>query len=144
MSSFRTKVPLLLKANHYKSCCKSKPHRQHNSNKKTFRQSVHAVTVDQPTCDDDTFYVDGVEVHDSVDSVISHSDDEKDVGFVTIHINGKPTEMKVDTGAKCNVIPQEIFQHVSNSEHIVEQKRVANLIAYGGTKIGTTGKVTLP
>lgn len=87
------------KLNHFKGCCKSTSRSQWNPNRKTFKQSVHDLAIDQPTCDDDTFYLDVVEI-DSVDSTTK----ERNEGFVTLQINGKPTEMKVDTGAKCNVM----------------------------------------
>lgn len=131
------------KLNHYKKYCKSKPHSQNNSYKKTFRQSVHEVAVEQPTaCEDETFYVDGLKVDNCVDCVNSHAN-EKDEGFVTIYINGRSTEMKVDTGAKCNVLSQETYKRVTNGEQLVKQNKTTNLVAYGGTKIETDGMVTL-
>ena len=58
------------------SCLKSKTRNHRNSNRKTFRQSVLEVTVDQPTtCRDGTFYVDGVEVENCVDCVNSKTDE---------------------------------------------------------------------
>ncbi|KAL7865172.1 hypothetical protein SRHO_G00104190 [Serrasalmus rhombeus] len=45
---------------------------------------------------------------------------EKDEGFVTIHINGKPIEMKVDTGAKCNVMSLENLKRVTNVDKEVQ------------------------
>lgn len=64
---------------------------------------------------------------------------EKDEGFVTMHINGKPTEMKVDTGAKCNVMSLDTFRRLNISEQLVKQKKAASLVAYGGTRIETSG-----
>ncbi len=105
---------------------------------------MHDLAVDQPTsCKDDTFYVDGVDIENCVDCVESH-DSEQDKGFVTIHINGKPTEIKGDTGAKCNVMSQETFKHVTDGEQCVKQNKAVNLVAYGGSRLQTTGRVTLP
>ncbi len=41
---------------------------------------------------------------------------EKDEGFVTMHINGKPTELKVDTGAKCNVMLLDTFKRLNSGK----------------------------
>lgn len=51
----------------------------------------------------DTFYVDGIEFDRCFDTVNS-SMAEHEEGFVTLHINKAPIEVKVDTGAKCNVM----------------------------------------
>lgn len=50
---------------------------------------------------DDTFYVDGMEFDKCVNTVNPHMP-ELEEGFVTLHINKTPIEVKVDTGAKCN------------------------------------------
>ncbi|KAK5883558.1 hypothetical protein CesoFtcFv8_019875 [Champsocephalus esox] len=52
--------------------------------------------------------------------------------------------MKVDTGAKCNVLSQETFTQVTNGEQLVKQETAINLVAYGGSRIETKGLVTLP
>ncbi|KAL7832506.1 hypothetical protein SRHO_G00295240 [Serrasalmus rhombeus] len=132
------------KLNHYKSCCKSQPRNTRNSNRKASNQLVHEVAADQPTvCEDETFYVDGVEVDNCVNCV-KFKANEKDEGFVTIHINGKPIEMKVDTGPKCNVMSLENLKRVTNGKQLLKHKTTANLVAYGGTTIKTDGMVTLP
>lgn len=51
--------------------------------------------------------------------------------------------MKVDTGAKCNVMPQETFKCVTTGEQPVKPNTATNLVAYGGSKIKTTAVVTL-
>ena len=60
-----------------------------------------------------------------------------------MHINGKSTEMKVDTGAKCNVMSLNTFKRLNNGEQLVQQKKAASLVAYGGTRIETNGIATL-
>lgn len=59
-----------------------------------------------------------------------------------MHTNGNHTEMKVDTGAKCNGISQGAFNHVANGGRFVKRKKAAKLVAYGGSKLKTTGRVT--
>ena len=60
-----------------------------------------------------------------------------------MHINGKSTEMKVDTGAKCNVMSLSTFKRLNNGEQLVQQKKAVSLVAYGGTRIETSGIATL-
>ena len=48
-----------------------------------------------------------------------------------MEINGKQVELKIDTGAKCNVITLDLFKSLSGGEEIDESKAV-QLIAYGG------------
>ena len=48
-----------------------------------------------------------------------------------MEINGKQVELKIDTGANCNVITLDLFKSLSGGEEIDESKAV-QLIAYGG------------
>ena len=68
---------------------------------------------------------------------------EKDEGFVTMHINGRPIEIKVDTGAKCNVMSLDTFKGLNNGEQLEQQRKAASLVAYGGPRIETSGIATL-
>ena len=86
--------------------------------------------------------MDGVEVDSHVDCVNLKAI-EKDEGFVTMNINGRPTEMKVDTGAKCNVMSLDTFKGLNNGKQLVQQRKAASLAAYGGTRIETSGIATL-
>ena len=50
--------------------------------------------------------------------------------------------MKIDTGAKCNVLPHDLFTKVQKRETINKAKAV-NLVAYGGDRFSTLGAVDL-
>lgn len=76
------------------------------------------------------FYVDGVDVTFQINSICA-----QDEGFVTVQLNGKTVELKVDTGGKCNVLPRMTFMQVSTRKDITLQKTNANLVTYGGSKI---------
>uniref|UniRef100_A0A3Q2DE46 Gypsy retrotransposon integrase-like protein 1 n=1 Tax=Cyprinodon variegatus TaxID=28743 RepID=A0A3Q2DE46_CYPVA len=128
------------KSNHYKHCCRSKPHSQQG---RAARRSVHEIEVAESSYDDGTFYVDGVEIANQVNSVDSVTA-EKDEGFVTVDINNTRLEMKVDTGARCNVMSLKTYKTVADGEQLVKQGKAVSLIAYGGTRIETSGMVTLP
>lgn len=70
---------------------------------------------------------------------------EKNVGkeiFTTLTINGNPVEVKLDTGAKCNVLPLDTFQLIRRKETI-DSSNTATLIAFGGSKIITVGTATM-
>ncbi len=77
--------------------------------KANYKKTVHEIKVDKTSVYDDTFYVDGIEFDRSVETVNSFMAEQEE-GFVTLHINKTPIEVKVDTGAKCNVISQTIFK----------------------------------
>lgn len=126
--------------NHYKKCCKA--HSQFGQKKFSHRKAVNELEVDKPLDHDDTFYVDGIEVDKFVNTVNPQMPGLEE-GFVTLHINKTPIEVKVDTGAKCNVMSQTIFEQIANNKRPVKQSKTPNLVAYGGSKIETRGLVTL-
>ena len=51
-------------------------------------------------------------------------------------------KVKVDTGAKCNVLPRKMLNAVDHTVHVKPNEKV-NLVAYGGETIKTDGTVTL-
>lgn len=101
------------KLNHYKSCS----------------QLGRTITseVDESTFDDETFYVDGIEVNSEVDCVHFEATG-KDEGFVTVDINSKPIEMTVDTGAKCNVMSLRTLKRVTRIEQLPKQRKTLLLM----------------
>lgn len=108
--------------------CKSKPWSRSKADRKTFRQTVYEVMVDRHTpCEDDTFYVDDVETEKCVDCVESQVSRTKDLSQYT----KMTSPMKVNTGAKCNVMSQETF------------KQVPNFVFYGGSRLKTSGRVPM-
>lgn len=106
---------------------------------------MHQIEQEEPECStvDDTFYVDGVEPVDVCVDTVYPQAEVRDEGFVTIQIHNEPIEMKVDTGAKCNVMSKETFDNISSGQ-IIKSSKTTNLVAYGGNKIQTSGLVMLP
>ena len=51
-------------------------------------------------------------------------------------------ELKIDTGAKCNVIFLDLFRKVQKKETINKAKAV-NLVAYGGERLSALGTADL-
>ena len=121
------------KWNHFQKCCKSS---QTQGYKKRYVNQVE--TVQASSSDEELYFVDGVSVASgTVDAVDSHLMHRSDI-FSTVHINGKPVELKVDTGAKCNVMPADLFAQVRQHEKL-QSSQGTKLVAYGGEEIHTAG-----
>ena len=60
---------------------------------------------------------------------------------VTILMNKQKTTFKIDTGAQCNVIPQWKYYQVCKDPL---QPSSTSLVAFGGHKLHTCGKATIP
>lgn len=128
------------KWNHYKKCCRSS---QRYSRTHSSRESVHQLEMNQATggtSDDESFCIDGIApvVVDTINSNVQG----KKVALTTVHINGKPVEMKDTTGGRCNVLSYDAFKHVENGE-LIDRSVTTNLVAYGGSLINTLGSVSL-
>lgn len=122
------------KFNHYDRCCMSSGQ---NPKQRQFRtpgnkQVYHIDDDDDPPAG--TFLI------ESVDSSGIHYKNEI---HCTLRVHGTDVNLKVDTGAKCNVMPYSLYQHINRGERINTHKAV-NLVAYGGDTINTRGEVLLP
>ena len=58
----------------------------------------------------------------------------------TARVNTHEIRLKIDTGAKCNVLPLDLFKKVQKRETVNKAKAV-NLVAYGGERFSTLGTV---
>lgn len=59
-----------------------------------------------------------------------------------IDVNNHKVPMKIDSGAKCNVMSNSVFNKIRSTKLIDGQKQT-HLVAYGGDKVPTLGTVTL-
>ena len=118
------------KMNHLSRYCRSKRYRKPGS-----QRNVHDVelNVDPPTEQMEEFHI------ESLRSPMNLQDEI----YKTVDIGGSKLTVKLDTGAKCNVLPLHIVNQLQRQCTINTRKR-ANLIAFGGTTISTIGVVTLP
>ncbi|KAI2656552.1 Retrovirus-related Pol polyprotein from transposon 17.6 [Labeo rohita] len=66
----------------------------------------------------ESFFIDGVTA-ESVDSMSNPT--QKSELYSTVHIYGKPVELKVDTGVKCNVMDLDTFQHLQKGEELNDE-----------------------
>lgn len=85
---------------------------------------VHKLELEEPECNtaDDTFYVDRVDPIDACVDTVNPQVEVRDEGFDTLIVHNKPLEMKIDTGAKCNVISKDTFDKLSTGQSPVEPK----------------------
>ena len=65
-----------------------------------------------------------------------------DVIYTYLQINGHEINVKVDSGAKCNVLPRRLLQQINCEQHLNTNSR-PTLQAYGGTSINTCGVASL-
>ncbi|CAI5693955.1 unnamed protein product [Oreochromis niloticus] len=119
------------KWNHFQKCCKSSRTRQFK------KRPVNHIEMQAPSSDEEMFYVNGINI-DTINPCFPYKNDI----FTTVHINGKPLELKVDTGAKCNVMPADLFEQLRQDERLLPSQKT-NLVAYGGEEIQTAGTATL-
>ena len=70
---------------------------------------------------------------------------QKDEIFVTLELNGVKTKLKVDTGAKCNVLNMNNAKEIASKVgalHVSKRNKV-KLIAYGGDSFYTEGTIVM-
>ena len=58
-----------------------------------------------------------------------------------LKVNNKSVKFKIDTGAQCNVLPEEIFDKIKKKPKLVATR--TKLTAYGGTPVPVIGKCSL-
>ena len=59
----------------------------------------------------------------------------------TLTLDSSPVELKVDTGARCNVMPLQTLKQINPNKQINRSQRVS-LVAYGGDTFKTVGTTT--
>lgn len=107
---------------------------------KRFTKTFHNVEPHQSSSKESkSFFVDGV----TDENVYSTTNVAQSELYSTVHVHGKSVELKVDTGAKCNVMDLHTFQHLQKQEKL-SMSSTAKLIAYGGNELHTLGTVILP
>ena len=105
--------------------------RDSNVQRSNRRRPVDEVSPEFPTSQDEDLFV-----IDAITSTLGH---KREI-YCTMEINGKQVEIKIDTGAKCNVITLDLFKRISRNEEI-DQTKAVQLVAYGGDTLTTLGTV---
>ena len=70
---------------------------------------------------------------------VDNNQTEKD-WKVNVKINEKHVQLKLDTGAQCNVIPLKLYKEISKKNL---KRTSAKLVSYSGHKLDSAGKATL-
>ena len=134
------------KLNHFKRVCYSaRPRitsqknygRQTGTFKKKPQNQVNQVAPEYSSDEkekEDLFFIETVEEPNEKFS-------KKEI-YCTVSIHSHEAELKIDTGAKCNVMTLNLFKRVRCDENIDKSKSV-KLVAYGGNTFFTLGTVEL-
>ena len=108
--------------NHFSKVCRSR-------SRTTQYRKVHIVTHDETDPSDDLFI-------GMLKSTTNSTPDLK----VSILVNHQRTSFKIDRGAQCNVISKNRYHQFSS---VPLQKSHARLVAFGGERLKTCGRVTM-
>ncbi len=118
------------KLNHFARCCRSTAQ---PTAAKTYYQPRIQLGAQPDNNLQDTFYCDPVDLSSQKGEI-----------FTTLKLkngNGQ-LKVKVDTGAKCNVVSKRMLNSLTQTTPINTTERV-NLVAYGGETIDTEGTTVL-
>ncbi|XP_028415850.1 uncharacterized protein K02A2.6-like [Dendronephthya gigantea] len=130
------------KLNHFKKVCYSEKSREVGKTKKGKQSRVNRKPkIDEIARDDssdesseDLFIIGTIEELNKVR-------DKKEI-LCSSKINGHEMKLKVDTGARCNVMSLKLFKVLRDGERINKSKSV-ELVAFGGHTFSTLGTVCL-
>ena len=127
------------KLNHFRSHCRAAfKTKQH----KSVHQIAHTIS-DSCSEDSESFDIDGLSLDSSeINALNENNRNIKEELNCCVTVNGKTLKLKVDTGAKCNVISLDTLKQVRNV-YTIDNNRTVKLVAYGGTVINTEGTVLL-
>jgi len=123
------------KYNHFARLCLSTPSpvkvfhaKQTTAKFKPQRQNVHHVaTTSDNDENSDSIVIDTITTVDEIATCRKEA-------FVTLTINKQKVELKVDTGAKCNVLPASLV-----NQKDINTNSTIKLVAYGGDTFSTMG-----
>ena len=134
--------------NHFSRCCRSgkpfAPNRPGQVPPPAARRGryTHVSELDtQPLQEpNDVFHCETVEMFycESIDKPEDVREQDERFAELSACNTGRQLTVKIDTGAKCNVISRALLQYIDPTAHVNLNKR-ANLVAYGGHIIQTLG-----
>ena len=116
--AFRKTCPACSKPNHFAKVCKTTGRRTSGR--------INVVDIEDP----ETVF--------DIEALTQTS--QRHETHCTVYINTQDVKLQIDTGAKCSVMPVEIYNRVKAHERINRHNAV-NLIAYGGDRFSTLGSV---
>ncbi len=132
------------KLNHYKSVCISSKGssrhvqpKSHSDKHDRGSTEMHEVNVPPRDSDDESPSPSDHQIIYSLDDISKNNEIN-----CSVSINGHDVHMKIDSGAKCNVMSFELFKKIRTSETINAQQ-ATRLLAYGGATVHTMGTASI-
>jgi hypothetical protein len=106
------------KGNHFARVCQSS-------------RRVHTANIaSNPDSSDDEFFIGTIKMQQQTAAVHAVGIDE---WISELEINGQAVKVKLDTGAKCSVIPKSIFNQIRSNDTL--RKSNTKIVSYGGHKM---------
>ena len=106
---------------------------------------VHATNIDNQASDDDGIFYVGTVKAELPEPEQSQSQTVPVFAVnewtTSLEVNGKKITVKLDTGAKCNVLSKQILEEIGARDQLKKSK--AKIVSYGGHKIDVLGHATL-
>jgi hypothetical protein len=115
--------------NHFAKMCRSR-----NINNRNTKSRIHEVKKEESTGDSSS------DENELFIGEIMKTTGE-DVLIANLKVNGKNVNFKIDTGAQCNVLPEEIFDRIKKKPKITATG--TKLTGYGGAQVPVKGKCVL-
>lgn len=115
------------KYNHFKNQCRSVKPQQRG-------KQVNQISAENSDSDE-TFTIEHL--------TLEGEDGPKKEGYCSVTVGNKALQLKVDTGAKCNVISLDTCKEIGCKDKVQTSDKQTNLIAFGGTRIKSAGTITL-
>ena len=126
--------------NHFAKVCFKKKRQQQQQPQQYGQQQQHRKTQrihdvsDEDDMDDQEYMIETISLNDSHDT--------PNVIHTYLDINGHEVNIKVDSGAKCNVLPHRLLHQIGCATHLNTRSQ-PTLKAYGGSTIPTGGVAVL-
>jgi transposase InsO family protein len=129
------------KHNHFSSTCRTDHVRATAGDRRQqheTRRKIHDLDTDDYEYDPSgsTFVIGSLEVHGVT---------ERDEAHINVSAWDTEVRLKIDTGARCNVLPYNIYRDIEHSHNIrLDTSNPVRLVSYSGDHIRTIGTATIP
>ncbi|KAI8116310.1 Transposon Tf2-6 polyprotein [Lucilia cuprina] len=126
------------KKNHFETMCRTKQKKKFNKNRDRMYEVAYCEQQEHTescTDSDPELFI----------GCIINSNKENESFIETINIENNYYDIKLDTGAQCNVLPKSVIDElkVTNKQITVKPCRVKHLVSFGNHKMKVIGEVLL-
>ncbi|XP_072023159.1 uncharacterized protein [Amphiura filiformis] len=134
------------KTGHFAKFCRSSKHTRTYAPPRPRGRSVHDLEVNDPYVPESSaeyMYESEILPEYRIEHLTSTVNFQDEI-YTTVNANGMRMCVKLDTGAKCNVLTTHLVKQLSKHSGVtINVRKRTSLIAYGGTRIPTEGVVTV-